>query len=176
MHSSTILNLGTRWRSVVSFKAQPFYSKGNSPRYQLCGRLGGPQGQSGRHGKENNLLFLPGIEPQFPGRPAHNLVAIPIEVFRLILYYAQSVLLKSCDSVSEEPVASIFSDAPACYLLHSDFLHGLSSTLGDASLKCRLTFNGLHGVISQKIEPYITDAVRSTNRSLFFLFRSPENV
>jgi hypothetical protein len=53
-HSSTILDLGTRWRWVVSFTPQPLY-----PQYPLDGRLGGPQIQSGCCGEEKNLLLLP---------------------------------------------------------------------------------------------------------------------
>jgi hypothetical protein len=42
-YSSTILDLGTRWRREVSFTPQPLYLRGNFPRYPLDGRLGGPQ-------------------------------------------------------------------------------------------------------------------------------------
>jgi hypothetical protein len=42
-YSSTILDLGTRWRWVVSFMPRPLY-----PRYPLDRRLGGPKSRSGR--------------------------------------------------------------------------------------------------------------------------------
>jgi hypothetical protein len=42
-YSSTILDLDTRWRWVVSFKPRPLYSRGNRPRYQVDSRLGGPE-------------------------------------------------------------------------------------------------------------------------------------
>jgi hypothetical protein len=56
-YSSTILDLGTRWRWVVSFTDRPLH-----PRYPLDMRLSGPQSQSGRCG-EDKILPLPGIEP-----------------------------------------------------------------------------------------------------------------
>jgi hypothetical protein len=37
-----ILDLGTRWRWVVSFTPRPLYSQWKSPRYPLGRRLGGP--------------------------------------------------------------------------------------------------------------------------------------
>jgi hypothetical protein len=45
------LELGTSWRSVVSFTPRPIYSRGKSPRYPVDRRLGGPQSRSGRHGE-----------------------------------------------------------------------------------------------------------------------------
>jgi hypothetical protein len=42
-------------------------------------------------------------------------------------------------------------------------LLGLFLDAGDVPPKRRLTFNGLHGVISQKIELFITTAVRTSN-------------
>jgi hypothetical protein len=53
--SSTSLDLGIGWWLVVSFTPLPLYSRGKSPRYTQDGRLGGPQGRSGRCGKENNI-------------------------------------------------------------------------------------------------------------------------
>ena len=38
--------------------------------YLLNRKLGRPHTQSGRSGKEINILFLPGMEPPFLGRPA----------------------------------------------------------------------------------------------------------
>jgi hypothetical protein len=49
-YSSTILDLGTRWRCVVSFPQQ-----GKSPLYALDKRLGGPQSQSGLWGVKTSL-------------------------------------------------------------------------------------------------------------------------
>jgi hypothetical protein len=55
---SRILDLGTRWRWVVSFTPQ-----GKSPWYLLDRRLGGSQSRSGRSGEEKNSEPLPGLEP-----------------------------------------------------------------------------------------------------------------
>jgi hypothetical protein len=63
-YSSIILDFGNGWRLVVSFIPLPLYRRGMSPRYPLDRRLGGPQSQSGRYGKEKNPLLLPGIEPR----------------------------------------------------------------------------------------------------------------
>jgi hypothetical protein len=57
-----ILDLGTRWRWVVSFTPQPLYPQGRSPWYPLDTRLGGPQSRSGRGGEEKNSQPVPGLE------------------------------------------------------------------------------------------------------------------
>jgi hypothetical protein len=57
-----ILDLGTRWRWVVSFTPRPLYPRGNSPAYPLDRRLGGPQSRCGR-GEEKNSQPLLGLEP-----------------------------------------------------------------------------------------------------------------
>jgi hypothetical protein len=41
------LDLGTRWRWVVSFTPRPLYPQGNNIPYPLDKRLGGPQSRSG---------------------------------------------------------------------------------------------------------------------------------
>jgi len=46
-----ILNLGTRWRWVVSFTPWPLYSLGKSPRYPLGRRLCGQQSPCSRVAK-----------------------------------------------------------------------------------------------------------------------------
>jgi hypothetical protein len=46
-YSSTILNLETRWRWVISFTSQPLFLRGKSLRYPFD-RLGGPQRGSER--------------------------------------------------------------------------------------------------------------------------------
>jgi hypothetical protein len=58
-----ILDLGTRWRWVVSFTARPLYFRGKSPWYPLNWTLGGPQSRFGRGGGEKNSQPPPGIEP-----------------------------------------------------------------------------------------------------------------
>jgi hypothetical protein len=47
-----ILDLGTRWRWVVSFTSRTPYPQGKSPWYPLDRRLGGPQIRSGHSGGE----------------------------------------------------------------------------------------------------------------------------
>jgi hypothetical protein len=71
-YSSTILNIGTRWRGVVSFMPLLLYLKGMSLHYPLDRRLGGPQSQSGCCGEEKNLLPFPGIISQFLSHPAYS--------------------------------------------------------------------------------------------------------
>jgi hypothetical protein len=59
-----------------------------------------------------------------------------------------------------------------CYLLHDDFLLRLifdPENGRDVSMKRRLIFNGLYGVMSQNIELFITTAVRSSNPNYFFV-------
>jgi hypothetical protein len=46
-YSSTILDLGTRWRWVVSLSPRPLYPLINRPRYPSYERMGGPQSRSG---------------------------------------------------------------------------------------------------------------------------------
>jgi len=57
-----ILNLGTRWRRVVSFTPRTLYSQEKSPWYQLDRRPGEHQSRSGRGGEEKNSQPLPGLE------------------------------------------------------------------------------------------------------------------
>jgi hypothetical protein len=61
--SPRILDLGTRWKAVVSFTPRSLYLQGNSPWYPLDRRLGGAQSRSGRGGEEKNSQLLPGLEP-----------------------------------------------------------------------------------------------------------------
>jgi hypothetical protein len=49
-----ILDLGTRWRSMVSFTPRPLYPAGKCSWYPLDRRLGGPQSRSGRGGEDKN--------------------------------------------------------------------------------------------------------------------------
>jgi hypothetical protein len=58
-----ILDLGTRWRQVVSFMPRLPYPQGKSPWYLLDSRLGGPQSRSGHGGEEKNSQPPPEIEP-----------------------------------------------------------------------------------------------------------------
>jgi hypothetical protein len=58
-----ILDLGTRWRWMVSLTPRPLYPQGKSPWYPLDRRLSGPQSRSGRGRAEKNSRPLPGLEP-----------------------------------------------------------------------------------------------------------------
>ena len=58
-----ILNLGAKWRQVLSFMPWLFYSQRKSLQYLLHWRLSGPQSWSGRFGEEEDLA-LPGFEAQ----------------------------------------------------------------------------------------------------------------
>jgi hypothetical protein len=63
MYSSTILDLGTRWRSVVSFTPQPLYPWEIVASTHCIGGWVGP-----RTGldvvEKRNILPLPGIQPR----------------------------------------------------------------------------------------------------------------
>jgi hypothetical protein len=61
-HNSTILDLNTRWRWMVSFTLLPLYPWKYGPPYLLDRRLCGLQGRSGLYGEEKSLLSLPAIE------------------------------------------------------------------------------------------------------------------
>jgi hypothetical protein len=50
------LDLGIKWRLVVSFKLRPLYLQGKSLCYPLDTSLGGPQSLSGRGGEEQTSL------------------------------------------------------------------------------------------------------------------------
>jgi hypothetical protein len=56
-----ILNLSTRWRGVVSLKAQLLYPWRKSHHYPLSRRLGGPHSQLEYCGKHKNLISLLGF-------------------------------------------------------------------------------------------------------------------
>jgi hypothetical protein len=77
-YSCTIINLaldGGEWSASRLCRINP-------PPSAPCTNCG-HQTRSGRYGEEKNLFPLPGIEPQLVGRPAHSLVAVPTELFRL---------------------------------------------------------------------------------------------
>jgi len=54
-----ILNLGSRWRWVVSFTPRPLYSRRKSSCHSLDRRLGGPQSRSGGEGDEKKFRHCP---------------------------------------------------------------------------------------------------------------------
>jgi hypothetical protein len=74
-YNSTILDLGNRWKCVVSLIPRPVYS-----RYPLRRRPGAPQSRSGHWRVEQNIFPLPKIKP----RPSSPLpVAIQTQPSRL---------------------------------------------------------------------------------------------
>jgi hypothetical protein len=60
--ASRILDLGTRWRWMVSFTPLLLYLQGNGPWHPLDRRLGGLQSRYGPGGEEKNSQPLPGLE------------------------------------------------------------------------------------------------------------------
>jgi hypothetical protein len=65
-----VLDLGTKWRWLVSFTPRPLYLQGNSPHYSLDRMLGRPQSRSGRDSEVKNSQYLTEIKPYNSGRPA----------------------------------------------------------------------------------------------------------
>ena len=90
-----ILNLGTRYRRVVSFISTPLYLKGNIPCYPVFRRQGYSQSWSGNFGEEDKLLALPEIKPPFPDYAACSLVTILTELHQLCPVYCKSFFTKS---------------------------------------------------------------------------------
>jgi hypothetical protein len=72
------LDLSTSW--VVSFTPRPLH-----PRYQLDGRLGGPQNRSGRLGEEK-ILDPTGTRTPTSRSSSPQPVAIPTTIFRLPIH------------------------------------------------------------------------------------------
>jgi hypothetical protein len=72
-----ILDLGSRWRWVVSFTTWPLYPQGKRPWYPLDRRLGGPQSRSGRSGEEKNSQSLTGLEHPITQRYTTELYRLP---------------------------------------------------------------------------------------------------
>jgi hypothetical protein len=63
-YSSTVLDLRTGWRRVISFKPCPVHLRGKDTRYLTDRILCGPQSRSGRCEAQTIFLALPGIDPQ----------------------------------------------------------------------------------------------------------------
>jgi hypothetical protein len=81
---STILDLGTRRRWVISFTSRPLCLQGKSPPIPTCTKkLSVLQSRRGRCGAQKNIIPFPGIEP---GRSAHKTVYIPTVLARLPYY------------------------------------------------------------------------------------------
>jgi hypothetical protein len=72
-----ILDLGTRWRWVVSFTDRLLCPQGKSPWYPLDRKLGGPQSRSGCGGEEKTSQPLPGLKPLIIQPVAQSYSIIP---------------------------------------------------------------------------------------------------
>jgi hypothetical protein len=91
--SPRILDLGTKWKWMVSFTPQPFYPQGKSPCYPLDRRLGGLQIRSGRGGEEKNSQLLSGLKPPIIHPAAQRYTT---DLFRLLIYlYATFMLMNA---------------------------------------------------------------------------------
>jgi hypothetical protein len=76
-----ILDLGIRWKWVVSFTPRPLYPRSKSPRHPLDLRLGGPPSRSGRGGEEK----IPcSCRESNPSRLVRSLVTILTELPQLL--------------------------------------------------------------------------------------------
>jgi hypothetical protein len=107
-YSSTILDLGTRRRSLDTFSPRPFHSWVNCSRHPLDRRLGGPQSRSGRSWEEQ----IPGVEPgptsslflverkKFITKMVVILVIIVICIWHYIAIF--------CDTVSTDEVKQLY--------------------------------------------------------------------
>jgi hypothetical protein len=97
------INLGTRWRWVVSLTPLPLYPRGKSSWYPLDRRLGGPQSRPGRGGKEKNSQPPSAIEPWNPDRPVRspalyrlNYHGSCLVAMLKIILYAMNLILWNC--------------------------------------------------------------------------------
>jgi len=79
--ASRILESGTMWRWVDSFKPPPLFPRGKSPRYALGTRLARLQSFLEAVAERNSCFCW---KPN-PGRPAHSLFTIPTELSRLVV-------------------------------------------------------------------------------------------
>jgi hypothetical protein len=85
------LNLGTSWRSVVSFTPLPLCPCGKCPRYPLDRRLGGPQSRSGRRG-EDKILEPSGAQTPTPLSSSPLPVAVPTTLSRLLNFEGHNIM------------------------------------------------------------------------------------
>jgi hypothetical protein len=90
-----ILDLGTRWRWVVTFTSWPLYPQEKSSWYPLDRRLGGPQSQTWWGEKYSALTGI-----QAPNHPAHSPVlchwALPAHVYIYYAFKFQNNISKIC--------------------------------------------------------------------------------
>jgi hypothetical protein len=186
-----ILDLGTRWRQMVSFTPRPLYPQGKSPSYPLDRRLGGPQGRSGRGGEEKNSQPPPGIEPQNPDHPIRS----PM-LYRLSYHCSLSLIKldEKCNSDSLYSTAgrhvvtntfSISKKTAAVYILLLKFRVTWSSCIEVSCCDVNESQTGTHSVcyflqrafelfsgsFSQIVEGIVGPYLVLVRLSLFFLPR-----
>jgi hypothetical protein len=90
------LNLGTRWRWVVSFTPRPLYPWGKSPWYPFNCRLGGLQSRSGRGGENKKKSHHCLCRELNPGHLARSLATVLTELPRLVsVTYRRKLRMKS---------------------------------------------------------------------------------
>jgi hypothetical protein len=110
-YSSTILNLGTRWRWVINYTPRPLYLRGNFPRHLLDRRLCGPQNQSGGHGGEKSLAHAGNRTPN-PLPPSQHPVPKPTDTdwtipARYIIYMCVCACVYICCLLIQRSVYSV---------------------------------------------------------------------
>jgi hypothetical protein len=81
-YNYAILDLGTRWKWVVSFTPLPLYRQENTLRYPLDGWLGGPRSRCERCWEKKNLA----LRGMVPRRSSPEPVTVPTELSRLQHY------------------------------------------------------------------------------------------
>jgi hypothetical protein len=93
-----ILDLGTRWRWVVSFTPRPLYPQGKSPCHPLDRKLGGSQSRSGHSDEKKNSQPLPGLKPPIIQPVAQRYATEPFWLLHIGFSY---VKVTEHDSVKE---------------------------------------------------------------------------
>jgi hypothetical protein len=92
-----ILDLGTKWKFVVSFTPRPLYPQGRSPRYQFDRRLGGPRAvldaavkrKIPSHRRESNPR-IPIVQPVSQRYTDWAITALELFVLFFSIYYILS--------------------------------------------------------------------------------------
>jgi hypothetical protein len=158
------LDLGTSLRWVVSFTPRPLYSRGKSSWYPVDRGLGGLQNLCGRRGERKfyrDSNFDPSVVQPVASRYTDCTTALNIfklsfkensEWLRLYIPIATNSIHWRC---AHQKVA-------LCWFL-ARFILQPWGWRRDVSLKRQLTFNGLHAVTSQKMEFFMTTAVRASD-------------
>jgi hypothetical protein len=166
-HSSTILDLRIRWRWAVSFTPLPFYSYKKSPWYPMDRKLGVPHSQSGHCGEENYLVCagnqtlivqLSLYWLSYPDSSSKEFYFLGCnymwsgEVNRCFVWtHCPSSGLKNIPC--KKPAWRSQKAESACFMLVSCLAW---QWWQHVPLKHWLIFTGLHSIISQKRELYIS--------------------